>query len=483
MSTELGALLGRAAEELSTDGPLDDLRAAGLRRVVRRRRVQRHTVESVAGVAAAGVIGTAAWFGSNHVGPPPPADPSPSISASPTPLVTAPPVPGMPAAFVAPAGILGQTGPGWSMYVNRPTYRGPGEDAGARHADDQAVYLVDPHGQSYLMATIPVDPQVNVLHWDAGSSRARVEILDSAPSHIGWLDVQTGEMTRDEPDVPTVERAYLTTLPDGTELWSNLADNLRTSVFAVPPGQPTRLVGSLAANQSGVLLDPAARWIVSSAYGMDGVDLLAVADGAVRHVPFGRGDGEDCTPVGWIDHAGLMISCVSDEPGILAMRDAAPALYRVDAEGGPTTLLTRLAVGDPFPVHQQKGAYVTDGTIAFAGTILAADAPQLGPFVCETGIYAWDGDGFAPVYESDRDTDFFPIVHDGVLYVRSISKNPGGGTNCLGSNAGPASVTAVDLTTGTQSVLTPAPEPATGVEFWWGGFDALRGWALAASGS
>ena len=51
---ELGELLGQAAEELSPTETLDDLGLARVVRSVRRRRVQRHTMESVVGVAAAG---------------------------------------------------------------------------------------------------------------------------------------------------------------------------------------------------------------------------------------------------------------------------------------------------------------------------------------------------------------------------------------------------------------------------------------------
>ena len=90
MSADLAQLLNRAAHELSTDGPLDAARATGLRRVVRRRRARRHAVESAVGVAAVGLVGSAAWLGAGRFAPAPPAlGPSPSVSATPTPSRTA----------------------------------------------------------------------------------------------------------------------------------------------------------------------------------------------------------------------------------------------------------------------------------------------------------------------------------------------------------------------------------------------------------
>lgn len=90
MSSELDALLARAAGEIEgSTSPLGGTALAQVRRRVHRRRVVRHVGESVAGVAAAGVVGTAVWLGSDRA-PTPPASPAPTVTS---PAPTADPTP------------------------------------------------------------------------------------------------------------------------------------------------------------------------------------------------------------------------------------------------------------------------------------------------------------------------------------------------------------------------------------------------------
>ena len=122
---ELGELLGEAAEELSPTETLDDLGFARMVRSVRRRRVQRHTVESVVGVAAAGVVGTAAWAGLKYTAPAPADTPAPSVSATPTESPAVLPVPptfGQVTAAPATAATIADARAGWVLASSsRPT--------------------------------------------------------------------------------------------------------------------------------------------------------------------------------------------------------------------------------------------------------------------------------------------------------------------------------------------------------------------------
>ncbi|WP_456845190.1 hypothetical protein, partial [Cellulomonas sp. P5_C6] len=233
MSADLRTLLGQAAEELSTDGPMDQLRAAGLRRIVRRRRAQRHTAESVAGVAAAGVVGAAAWFGVEHVSPPPPAhhpsptvtstpSPSPSPSSTPSPTLVMTSSPGLPPMAPLPDGLLEATTPGWVLAQSRPSY-GPQDGVSGEGTDvADVVYLVSPQGGRYRVLDRPLSAGLALLHWRAGEARALVlEYADgsrsSADSRPAWLDLRDGSTTPVEGVGALPELVTMTV--DGTTVW------------------------------------------------------------------------------------------------------------------------------------------------------------------------------------------------------------------------------------------------------------------------
>ena len=108
----------------------------------------------------------------------------------------------LPAAQSAPAGVLSEAGPGWSLQTYRPqvepvtTFSGvtPGFPATV-----QVVYLVSPTGQRYqLLALDPAKPLV-INSWTAGESVAYVTQCDpldcdpTAPTEM--LDLTTGELS------------------------------------------------------------------------------------------------------------------------------------------------------------------------------------------------------------------------------------------------------------------------------------------------
>ena len=132
-----GALLGRAAEELSTDGPLDDLRAAGLRRVCGAAACSGTPSSPWPGSPPRAWSATAAWFGVNRGSGSrrrrrrrrrraPALTPS-EPRRRPSPVVAAPTVPGVPPADARrPPGSLEQTTPGWVLAIYRTAVPMPG---------------------------------------------------------------------------------------------------------------------------------------------------------------------------------------------------------------------------------------------------------------------------------------------------------------------------------------------------------------------
>lgn len=499
MSSELGTLLARAVDELSTDGPMDELRAAGLRRIVRRRRAQRQSVQSVAGVAAAGVVGTAVWFGLDRAETAPPAhDPTPSVSVTPTPSESSSPTPsatvvatlapdvaGVPSAFVAPPDLLEQTGPGWMLASYRPRYAPTGDES-AERADDQVVHLVSPDGTHYAVATLPLDPTVRILHWDAGAQRARVQlwtdesITTHTPATTGWLDLRTGTVTLDGPAFnPT--GTYLTVLPDGTELWSEDQDfdadttedpNPGAEVYAVAPGGQPRLLDANAFWGYPLSLDPGAERFAT--LDGDGLEITTIADATQQHIGLDR-PIDECDVIGWLDDTGVLIACRTSTGGTRLL-DNEPALYRVDTGDSTTTLLHRFVAGEPFPAFSGAGSYVRDGVVVFASIPLTADT-DLGFAISSRGLAMWSADGISPLPGVPSDmSDASTQVRGDVVYVDT--RGWGGlGPNGNGTVAG--SVLAIDTVSGTVTELSSPGRPQDGVARWLGG--DLSWWVADAS--
>ncbi|NUU19033.1 hypothetical protein HP550_17430 [Cellulomonas humilata] len=503
MSSELGTLLARAVDELSTDGPMDELRAAGLRRIVRRRRVERHSVESVAAVAAAGVVGTAAWFGLDRLSPPPPAhDPTPSVTATPTPTPSATPAPepttaptlapavaGVPSAFVAPPDLLEQTGPGWMLASYRPRYV-PTDRDDVEQADDQVLHLVSPDGAHYAVVTLPVDPTVDILYWDAGAPRARVRqwtederlLMTLTPAtSTGWLDLRTGTVTLDGPDFnPTGE--FLAVLPDGTELWSENKDydenidedpNPGEEIYAVAPGAQPRLLASDADWRYHLSLDPGAeRFAILDA---EGVAITSVADGTQQHISLGRPAAE-CDLVSWLDRTGVLAACRTTTGGTRLL-DNAPALYRVDTGDSTVTLVHSFVAGEPIPAFPGAGSYVRDGVVVFASVPVTADT-TLDVGAASIGLTMWTADGLSslPGVPADMSTARTRVRGD-VIYVDTR-----GWAGLPPSADGPVagSVVAIDTLSGSTTELSSPGRPQDGVARWLG--DDLTWWVAGASG-
>src|SRR5690606_33935446 len=98
-------------------------------------------------------------------------EPTPSTAPSgPTAaLVRAPDVPGLPPAYVMPPGTLEAATPGWVLVTQMPhhgpeTPTGPGEGPAAHVLD-----LLSPAGERYRVLDLPVDTDVSLVRWVAGS--------------------------------------------------------------------------------------------------------------------------------------------------------------------------------------------------------------------------------------------------------------------------------------------------------------------------
>lgn len=395
---------------------------AGTVAAIRRRRRRRHAGEAFAAVSAAAalvvVLVVAGGGGGPDVHPvAPTASPSPSATptdvASPTPSATpttAPPAPlpsddeiaaglGLPAVEPLPEDVWERVGAGWVLGVYRPTWElGDGET----HYLRNTLVLADPAGEAYVLHELPLDREVEVVRWDAESTRALVTVAEisedgiTATSARAWLDLRTGEMTTEpgaagQPDdgFPAQLR-YLGTAAGGEEVWAVTfaqtgGGGPATVVVQRPDGTEVQRF-DLGWEWSTSRIDPTGRYLAVSPDDLDAdsFDVVELTTGETSSHAYGVAD-RHCQAVGWSAPGELTAVCQAaawSETYLVGNPEPGSALYTVPVEGGAPTLLRELGEGDP-AVEPWSGVTAPDGAVA-------VDAVRVGPSEptwCESGLY------------------------------------------------------------------------------------------------
>lgn len=443
-------------------------------RTVRRRRVVRRSLQTLAVVPLVGGLAAGAYFGldtlrTTEIGP--------AVTPTPTDFIESPPrvlAPlekgelvtelGLPPFYEEPELLSEHAEPGWSVLTYRPV---AANDASGIDAEPtaHALFLADPDGALFRTAELPLDLEVKVVHWDASSELARATWTGSAdhPFTIGWLDVFTGELTED-PEQFDGWAAFLGHSAAGAELWAEDPAEGETgvTVWSIAPDDSRREVANLA-SQGAPRVGPAGRSLLVE--GSDPAAGFAVVDidsGEVREVPFGMA-GQSCAVVGWLDAVSVAALChdpVSDE--------AAAAMDRVDfvAKNAGLYALETVADGEAMLVHAfTEGQPVPEqwtGVVTESGA-LAYVASSGFPHGCSAGVGTWDGiEPRTVLGPGEHGSNIFWVQPGGAQSVLVTASQ-----SCEASGV-QGEVHSVDVTTGAARLLTPWVEaaPDDGIDYW-----------------
>jgi hypothetical protein len=380
---------------------------------VRRRRIARHSVETVSGVAAVGVLAWAATTLPHVRHDPPPAVPTPTTttpgpsvppaSPVPTPAPTPAPTPvvepGRPPYLPAPDGLLAETGPGWvlSTYQDRDTEENP---VGA-----QDVFLTSPRAATYRVLRLdPTVPDVVVQSWSAGSSQAVVVVDDEGGHWRGTLDLTTGEVVRGTLRGSGALR-LLGTRADGTELWGASSDE--QEVWSHASDGTEHLLASTDAELGAV--DPSGQRVLTLPEAGGGAEntvaVLDLSSGRTTSLVASPSTTTACHPDGWLDAANVVAHCV--EP----VDASAAEVVVVPVDGGAPR-----AAGDEVPFVPAHLVTAVDGP--------EAATTQSGTRQCTDALYAWRDGVPRRVAELSTDApqdagsfDELLAAQDGSVYV------------------------------------------------------------------
>jgi hypothetical protein len=444
MGAELSSLLIRAAEDLS---PTDGLDAGGLSRVVRsvrRRRVRRHTIESVAGVAAAGVLGTAVWAGVRLAPEPHPATPpvsvtpSPGVSSTPTPAPTPSPTPSatspatpsyppVPATFgqlssepVTDA-ILASAGEGWTLATYAPIYTLDADVDGAEHdPTTQVLYLVSPQGSRFKVLDLSWNENSSVsqiVHWKAGERRALVTDLNGT---YKWLDLRTGRLT--DAARPSDDARWLGVVSTGSTIWQASAG----TVFSVAPDGTVTTFQDMSQQGLGDVMSPG-RTLADLGIPLD------LQSGTKRFYYEPQGTQGGCTFAGWLSESKLVLGCTSASGARLLYSTVFSTLDTVQSQPEPTLLFT-----DPELAAAERVDGLPDGRWLVTGATWHG----------ASGVFVVSGSQVTPLQTTDPASYpyFTTKVVGSTVFVEQLASAAQGTT-----------VTAYDLRKGTTVDVAPMP--------------------------
>ncbi len=330
----------------------------------------------------------------------------------------------LPAAQTAPAGVLSQTGPGWSLQTYRPQVESvttfEGVTAGFP-ATVQVVYLVSPTGQRYqLLELDPTKPLV-IDSWTAGESVAYVTQCDpldcdpGAPTEI--LDLLTGELS------PVTSLTSSPALDADMHIGATLVGSHRwwqndATVSALESAGHLSVVQhdwrAVSASPDGAYL-AVVRGDDFSPYISAGAAVVDVATGALTDISKLWTEPIQCTPFRWrVDNA-LDLSCY----------DLTRATWRVFTLGPGAQELkeNKSATATPPTAGPwvQPDFFVSDGV--WAGPYTADADARLAPDATAIGIAR--NAGFKPLSVPDAGVGAAHIVAsvDGVLYIEATQAN------------------------------------------------------------
>ena len=417
---ELGELLGEAAEELSPTETLDDLGFARMVRSVRRRRVQRHTMESVVGVAAAGVVGTAAWAGLKYTAPAPADTPAPSVSATPTPTSTespavlpVPPTFGQVTAAPATAATIADARAGWVLALEQPAYLVAGSQDYS--FSQKRLLLVSPTADRYVVLDLPsgaTDEVTSVLHWTAGEGRALVRIMSG---EYRWIDLTTGGLSAVD-GVPALAQ-FVGVASTGNLIWQTELE----LVAVTPDGVATTLAYTLP--QAEGRLSPDRNFVYAGGVIVD----LRTGGKQFFSTP------QVCSAGGWLSDTVVVVACPT-------------------ASGGSELWSSTFTpVWDPPTMPTATRLYADQDWSAATEVNLLDDGRQVVSAVDGSGWGLWvvSGGSVTPLVDPVPEVAAYSVTTSGNLVV---SRPVGGG------EAPQFDLTAQDVSRGTSTVLVPVPD-------------------------
>lgn len=438
--TDLDELLNRAwdehartAADLDTSAVLDDARAQ-----VRHRRAVRHSVLSVGGAAAVGVLvwGALAVPSPRHDAPP--ASPTPTVTTtppttpptSPTPTpdrtseaTSAPTVNGvagdLPPYRPAPEGLLRSAGRGWVLSLfpvldaPEPERAEPGDEVGS----DEPVWVLrdvlvtSPQGQTYLVHRYdePVH-RVQLAAWSAGSPTAVVVVDDNDGQARADLDLTTGGVERRGPVGSGLR--LLGTRADGTEVWQDFSGDtgeVRVHTYRPADGATTSVEAPRRVPMLGV--DAELRQAVSlDGDGEDALPVVDLASGARRDVAIGDGLGS-CHHSGVLEPGTVLVRCYDGKEG------TSVTVWRVPLDGAGAQRLDPEVVAGQEWLERAVAVSAMDGS---GGSALVVSAFHDRP----TRVWRWDGDEAVALDSpalgamlTERTMFRSEVVRDGALYL------------------------------------------------------------------
>ena len=307
MSAESQLPLVRAVDAVA-DAGLAESHLTSVVRSVRRRRIRRHTVESVVGVAAAGFIGTAVWGpaararsatrdtagpvdADRHADPDRHTDPS-SVPHRPAPagdLRAAP--------FDAGDGRDPHVGDGGLVApLHIPIYT---MESGAEQqtVTTRSLYLLSPTGTRYKLLDLPENPLIvnQLTHWKAGEIRALVSTFhQDGDNDYAWLDLRNGER-KHPPEHPADAYGWVGVTATGSMVWQGTG----TFYVVAPDGTSTSHAVTLS-RRAETSMDPTRNYLVGDV----GILNLETGRGA-----FVLADADTCFVAGWLDDTHPAVSC------------------------------------------------------------------------------------------------------------------------------------------------------------------------------
>ena len=286
-----------------------------------------------------------------------------------------------------------QVGPGWLLAEWAPSPVAPDTDMTAANPQGTTVYLVDPEGGRYQIASGAAAPAGALIAWSADGQRALFETKAGDGSTPGYqlLDATNGTTSSIafQPGITGQDRTVEFTKPHGLGIVE--AGAYESSPSTVVPVQRYDLSGHLQVSYPAPGFPPAgsstgsARGSIPFLYTPDGTQLLIATVGGLELV---RNDGQvtaepipdpagttSCAPVEWWAANEALVACTT---------------------GGGTTLWLQPLSGDPPTELATEGAGAATAW-QLTGGIFATDPKCIGSACTGVGRLNPDGTAIAPV--------------------------------------------------------------------------------------
>jgi len=361
------------------------------------------------------------------------AHPSPSPTATPTTPPTSAPeptntldangraIPGfvthnqqLPPAQAAPAGVIAQSGPGWSLQTYRPQVESVSTVEGIVNgfpATVQVLYLVSPQGQRYQLLELDPAQPIVIDSWTAGESVAYVTACDpiacdpTAPTQV--LDLLTGQLSA--VDAVDDDMRVGITAPGSVRWWQ---DGVRSALL----DRAGNMRGYPSAWKAASL-SPSGRYLAVfkddavTSYLSAGMAIVDLNTGALTDIAQLWDEPLTCTPFRWRAGDALDISCWDPQREIWRVFAVGPGAQEM-LENKSATATPR--ADGPWV---EPDFFVTDGVWAGPYTADAAARLHKGP----TAIGLARNAGFEQLVVPDAGAGTARIVAaiDGVLYIEA----------------------------------------------------------------